>query len=113
MAEILLSFFAVIGMLFLIIYLCDYFFYRNFHPVLSLIVDTRKMTEQECIESFELITSLRQTTSGKAAIGNLVVLVADTNEIKAKLSREYMQIFRIPGEIYVASETINLSNFSF
>lgn len=103
MSEILLSFFAIIGMLFLIIYICDYFFYRNFKQTLILTVDLTKMSSQECIETFELITSVRQTTIGKAAIGYVQVLVSKAEDEKAALAKEYMRIFKIPGAIQTMS----------
>lgn len=104
MAEIILSFFAVIGMLFVIVYVCDYFFYRQYQENVTLTLDTRPMTIEACIDSFELINTVRQTTSGKAILSNLHVIVSDYHEEKAKLSREYMRIFHIPGKIAVEDE---------
>lgn len=101
MAEIILSFFAVIGMLFLIVYVCDYFFYRTYNENLVLTIDTRVMTIEACIDSFELISSVRQTASGRAILSNLCVIVSDYYDEKAKLSREYMRVFHIPGKIEV------------
>ncbi len=99
MPEIILSFFAIIGLMFLIIYICDYFFYRNYRHTLTLIVDIRKLTVEECIETFELITSIRRTTIGKAAIGSLLVLTSTQKQDVTYLAKEYMRIFRIPGII--------------
>lgn len=99
MAEIVLSFFAVIGMLFLIVYVCDYFFYRNYHQTVTLTLDTRGMSIEACIDSFELVNTVRQTASGKAILSNLSVIVSDYNDEKATLSKEYMKIFHIPGEL--------------
>ena len=99
MSEILLSFFAIIGMLFLIIYTCDYFFYRNFNHELILTFDISALTAAECIEVFELITTVRQTTIGKAAIGKVLILSDDASSESTKLAKEYMRIFKIPGKI--------------
>lgn len=104
MAEILLSFFAVIGLLFFIVYLCDYMFYRNFHQNTKLTIDTRKMSVNACIDTFELVNTVRQTTSGKAILSDLLVIVSDSNEEKARIAREYMRIFHIPGEIQIHND---------
>ena len=103
MSEIILSFFAIIGMLFLIIYICDYFFYRNFKQTLVLTIDLTEISSQECIEIFELITSVRQTTIGKAVISFVQVLVSETKDEKANLAKEYMRVFKIPGTIQAKS----------
>ena len=102
MAEIILSFFAVIGILFFIIYLCDYLFYRNFHPSFTLTMDTRNMSVEACIDSFELINSIRQTTAGKAILSNLTIIVSDFDDEKARLSKEYIKVFHIPGALQEA-----------
>jgi len=99
MAEILLSFFAVIGMLFLLIYFCDYLFYRSFSQKMTLTVDTRNRTEEDCMEIFELITSLRQMTIGKAALNHIIILVSDLDDNHAKLAYEYIRVFKLPGEV--------------
>lgn len=99
MSEILLSFFAIIGMLFLIIYICDYFFYRKFNQELILTFDISSLSAAECIEIFELITTVRQTTIGKAAIGKVLILSDDASCENTKLAKEYMRIFKIPGTI--------------
>ncbi len=97
MAEIILSFFAVIGILFFIIYLCDYLFYRNFHPNFTLTLDTRDMSLEACIDSFELINTVRQTAAGKAILSNLSIIVSDFDDEKARLSKEYIKVFDIPA----------------
>lgn len=99
MAEIILSFFAVIGLLFFVIYVCDYLFYRKFDQKLILTVDTRGMTVEQCMETFELIQTVRQMTSGKAAISFLTILVESENDEKAKIAKEYLRIFKIQGQI--------------
>ncbi len=104
MAEILLSFFAVIGILFLIVYSCDYAFYRNFKSDMTLIVDTRNKTVEQCIDAFELINSVRQMSSGKAVLNFILVVVNNENDDKAKLAREYMRVFQIRGSIRTAQE---------
>ena len=104
MAEIILSFFAVIGMLFILIYLCDYLFYRNFNQSITITIDTRNMTIENCIDTFELINIIRQTSSGKAFISNLNVVVSNYEEEKVKLAKEYMTFFHIEGSIQIIDE---------
>ncbi len=112
MAEILLSFFAVIGLMFLVIYICDYFFYRKYNQRLTLAIDARKMSIEQCIDTFELINSVRQTTSGKAAIASILVIVENENNENIKIVREYMRIFHIPGEIQIKPYSSNDNPFS-
>ena len=99
MAEIILSFFSVLGLLFLSIYVCDYFFYRNFKKRIITTIDTRLYSLEECMEVFELITSVRQMTIGKALVNFVVIIVSTRDDEKTRLASDYMRIFKIPGEI--------------
>ncbi len=104
MAEIIISFFAVIGITFLGIFLCDYFFFRKFSHKLSLLVDLRAKNEVETIEIFELILSVRERRSGKAAIGEIVVLTKDTATDVRRIANHYINSFRLPGKVLEESE---------
>lgn len=100
MTEIILSFFAVIGITLLTLQFFDFIFFRKFNPNLPLIVDLRNKDKKEIIETFELISTVRQKTSGKSAITKLIVLTKNTCDEKANIAKKYMEIFHIPGEIY-------------
>lgn len=100
MIEIILSFFAVIGITLMALIFCDFLFFRKFDQTLPLIVDLRTLSESEVIETFELITTVRQKTSGKAAIGKIIVLVRNDEAEKRKLANHYMKVFHIPGTLY-------------
>ena len=104
MAEIILSFFAIIGMMFLIVYVCDFIFYHKYHQTAVLTIDTRTMSMDVVIDMFELINTVRQTTSGKALVSNLLVIVSNLNDEKSKIAREYMRIFHISGTIETSNE---------
>ena len=104
MAEIILSFFAVIGMLYILIHLCDYIFYHNFKQSITITINTKKMTMEDCIDTFELINVIRQTSSGKAFVSSLIVIISDSEKDKIKLAKEYMSFFRINGKIQITSE---------
>ncbi len=113
MAEIILSFFAVIGITFLAIYICDYFFFRKFEHKLSLFVDLREKNESETIEIFELITSVRDRESGKALLGELIVLAsADNNDI-IRIANHYMKFFHLEGNIYTDKDDFFEEKFPF
>ncbi len=99
MAEIIISFFAVIGITFLGIYLCDFFFFRKFYHKLSLIVDLREKNELETIEIFELILSVRERKSGKAAVGELIVLVKKEAIDVRRIANHYIHSFHLSGKI--------------
>ena len=100
MSEIILSFFAVIGITLLAMQICDFFFFRKFHPKLPLIVDIRKIEEKEIIEIFEVITTVRQKTSGKSAISELIILTDSLYDKKSDIAKRYMETFRIEGAFY-------------
>lgn len=99
MAEIILSFFAVIGFVVFAMQLCDYFFYRRFRGEMVLTVDLREMDEKTVVDCFELIATVRQSSLGKAAIGSLLVLDDHTCLQKRSIAVHYMNFFHIPGEI--------------
>lgn len=104
MTEIILSFFAVIGITLLTLQFCDYIFFRKFKSVLPLIVDLREKNPKETIEIFELITTVRQKTSGKAAISKIIVIIDSKNDQIANIAQRYMDIFQIPGSIFTNNE---------
>ena len=100
MAEIILSFFAVIGITFLALQVCDYFFFRNFKHILSLIVDLRGKSVGETIEVLELITSVRQWQSGRSALCDLIVVAPRDNPEIRKIASYYFTTFHLSGKIY-------------
>ena len=104
MSEIILSFFAVIGITFLAIYTCDYFFFRKFGHKLSLIADLREKNEAETIEIFELILSIRERQSGKALLGEMIVLVNKESRDVIRIAKHYMDFFHLDGNIYTEDD---------
>ena len=72
MTKIILSFFAIIGIVLMAINLCDYLFYRKYKENLPLIVNLKGKSELESIEILELIATVRQRRSGKAVISELM-----------------------------------------
>lgn len=106
MTKIILSFFAIIGIVLMAIHLCDYLFYRKYKVNLPLIVDLKGKSELESIEILELIATVRQRSSGKAAISELMVLTDPTSEIKKEDVYRYLKVFGIPGTIYENIEMI-------
>ena len=110
MTEIILSFFAIIGIVLIAIYICDYFFYRKYKECLPLLVDLKGKSELESIEILELIATVRQRKSGKAAISELMILTDNTSEIKRDDIYRYLKIFGIPGTIYNNVEIVFKKN---
>ena len=106
MIEIILSFFAVIGIALLTVRICDTIFYHKFHIRLPLIVDLRGKTEEEAIEIFELIASVRQRSSGKAAISDLIVLIGRGGSFHREAAYHYIKIFDLKGTVYSDGEEI-------
>lgn len=106
MTEIILSFFAIIGIVLMAINLCDFFFYRKYKENLPLLVDLKGKNELESIEILELIATVRQRRSGKAAISEVMILTDSSSEIKRDDIYRYLKIFGIPGTIYENIEII-------
>ena len=100
MGEIILSFFAVIGITFLALRICDYLFFRNFQHFLSLIVDLRGKSEAETVEILELITSVGQSRSGRAVLSDLIVVVPKEDPVIRQIANHYMTTFHLSGKIY-------------
>ena len=100
MTEIILSFFAVIGITLLAMQFCDYIFFHKFKPNLRLIVDIRNRDEKEIIEIFELITTVRQKTSGKSTISELIVLTNTLEDKKSDIAKRYMEVFHLEGTLF-------------
>ena len=104
MAEIILSFFAVIGITFLGIHFCDFLFYRKFSHKLSILVDLREKNELETIEIFELILSVRDRKSGKAATGEIIVLTKKDACDVSRIANYYINSFHLTGKILNESD---------
>ncbi len=100
MIEIVLSFFAVIGITLLTVRIFDTIFYHKVHVRLPLIVDLRGKTEEEAIEIFELVASVRQRCSGRAAISDLIVLIERGGAIRRDTAYHYIKIFDLIGTVY-------------
>lgn len=100
MTEIILSFFAVIGITLLLLHFCDYLFYRKFHPNLTLFVDLRSKCEEEAIEILELLSTVRSKKSGQAAIGEIVILIKRHQNLDDKVLYHYLNVFQLPGKVY-------------
>lgn len=111
MTEIILSFFAVIGITLLAMQFCDYIFFRKLKPGLKLIVDIRERSEKEIIEIFELITTVRQKTSGKSAVSELIVLTTSLYDKKSDIAKRYMEIFHIEGTLYENGDEVWKENY--
>ena len=100
MTEIILSFFSIIGIILLATQLCDFFFYRKYKENHMLLVDLREKNETETIEILELIATVRQRRSGRAAIGELMILSTANSGLNQDEMYHYLNIFGIPGTVY-------------
>lgn len=105
MSNIILSFFAAIGIVLLVVRIGDYLFYRKCKFCLPLVVDLRKKDAEEIIEIFELITTVRNRTSGRAAISDLIILSDQRDTLQSDLIQYYINSFDLRGKIYYGSDT--------
>ena len=95
MAQLILSFFASIGIILLMVELCDFFFYRKYRIRSVLIIDFTQKNEQEIIQILELLASLRRKSSGKAVLGNIEILSENFSQ-KEDFIYHYARIFQLP-----------------
>ncbi len=103
MLEIILSFFASIGIVLIAARFMDYLFYRNTKVPLTLLVDLRQKTEEEAIEILELISTVRQSYVGRAVIGEILVFI-DEKELSRRAVEFYMKAFSLNGIIFSSEE---------
>ncbi len=99
-SEILLSFFAVIGITLLVMQICDFFFYKKVKENFSLILDFRNKDEEEIIQILEMIGTVRARESGKAAISNLIVLIQEDRDHFKEIIYHYLKVFQLPGTVF-------------
>ena len=96
MIEIILSFFAAIGVVLLLTTLFDFIFYRKYESGFVLKMDMRGKDIEQIIFDLELIHTVRSKKSGEVVIAS-VEIVSDHNEDFRRKIYSYMKIFSIPG----------------
>ena len=74
MNEIILSFFAVIGITLLGSYLFDTYFYSKFSVTAKVLLDLRGKCEEEAIQALELLAAVNGRKSGAVLLKNTVIL---------------------------------------
>jgi 2-iminoacetate synthase ThiH len=99
MADIIISFFAAIGAIFLIVEICDYFFYKSFQPDCFITINFIGKDEEEIIKTLEMIATVQKKKSGKAALGIPYFIVEETSGKKAEIIYHYLRVFAISGKV--------------
>ena len=99
MAEIILSFFAVIGITLLAIRIFDTVFYRKMSPDIKLIVNLDGKSEEEIIILLELLSTVRMSKSGKAATGRIYYLYNGKCCLRRDEIYHYDRIFNLKGTV--------------
>ena len=100
MSEILLSFFAVIGVTFLVMMLMDFLFYRKANSDSVLLLDFREKSEEEMVEVFEMISTVRSRRSGKGAISKVIVILKKNGGISKDRVYQYINAFSLNGAVF-------------
>ncbi len=98
--RILELFFAILGLMFVLIEICDYLFYRKFRADMSLVLEVFSKSEQELIDMLEIITTVRRSQAGKCAISKLIVLTSEDDIEKNRILLHYMQSFKMEADFY-------------
>ena len=113
MAEIILSFFAVIGVILLIDYFSDYLFFRKSKPDIKMTIDLRNKDEEEILDTFELISTVSQRKSGQAISRNLHIIINRNNPLMKNMISDYLLLFRLRAHITESDEfKIHTSNLT-
>ena len=103
MAQLILSFFASIGVILLVVELCDFIIYRKYRLNSRLIIDLRNKNEADVIEVFEALSGIRRKRSGRAVLREIKIISEDNSE-KTDYIRHYSKIFEIPITIVAVSK---------
>lgn len=105
MAEIILAFFAVLGIGLLGSLLFDALYYKKQCLDLPLLVDLRESDLEEAWNTLEAISFARKYPSGKAILRNVYVLVSTTNRaLTEDLAYHYLRVFDLPGTVFTEHE---------
>ncbi len=104
MAEIILSFFAIIGVALLIDYLCDYLFFRKSEPDIKMTIDLRNKGEEELLDVFELLSTVSQRKSGQAITKNLDIIIDRNNPLMKNMVADYIRVFHLRANITESNE---------
>ena len=104
MNEIILSFFAAIGIALLTIKITDHFFYRKKRLNTILIVDLQKNSTDEILLALEAIASSYQSACGKAVISHIIFIDDSADKQRQKLIEFYLEVFSLPGKVISPKE---------
>ena len=106
LSEIILAFFAVVGLTFIGIGVFEVFYYRNRSYYLPMIVDLRDKNQDEAWELLEAISLLRRQKSGQAVIQELFLIFApDHPELSEEKLYHYLRAFDLPGTVFCDGDT--------
>lgn len=101
---VIINLFAILGLIFIVISLCDFFFYRKCSYSMPLILDVRKKSESELIDMLEIITTIRRSQIGKCAITKLIVLTEEEETRNNQILKYYMETFLMKADYYILEE---------
>ena len=101
MVEILLAFFAVVGIGLLGSLILDAIYFRKIKRDLPMIVDMRKSGLEEAWETMEAISLAGKYPGAGEIIGRLIVLVSDDNPaVTEELALHYLRVFDLNGSVF-------------
>ncbi len=115
MLDIVLAFFAVIGITFLLVHFFSFLYYRKLSYQIPLEADLRHMDKNEAIDFFELLSTVSHSSSGKALIGKVIVFLKEDQELTQEDVLRYFSIFDLEGEVLLVGNEVPyhpLENFA-
>jgi len=101
MKEIILSFFAVIGITLLVLNGMDFIFYKKYKPNVTLKISLETTEESELIRIFELVSTVRKAPCGKALIQKIEIELPMIEAKKQELLLYYLKLFELENSVLI------------
>lgn len=101
MIDIILSFFAVLGIGLLGALLFDTLYFKKRIFELPMLIDLRNTKADEAWNIFEAVFMARKYPGGKAVISELIVLVSPSGSFTSiDTALQYLRVFDLPGSVF-------------
>lgn len=105
MIEILIAFFAVMGIGLLGSVIMDALYFRNRQYDLPLIIDLRSSGLEDAWSKMESVALARKSPGGRAILCDLIVLVSLSNDaVTEGMANHYLRVFDLPGTVFTEEE---------
>ena len=98
---ILLSVFAAVGFIFLLIRFFVFCFYRKKAYPAMLLIDLKGLSREEIIDLFETVSTVTHSSPGKALIEKVAVRLDPDGDADLEEIGLFLRVFELKGEIII------------